>query len=142
MSSRSSFILAGLFGFAGVALGAFGAHALRERLALSGLTGVWDKAVLYHLIHAGMIAAAALSLRPGTAAEPANRWLGRAIALWIAGIVLFSGSLYLLALGAPRWVGPITPLGGLCFLAGWLCLALYGRNRVDTGAGGGANGGG
>jgi uncharacterized membrane protein YgdD (TMEM256/DUF423 family) len=89
-----------------------------------------------------MIAAAALSLRPGTAAEPANRWLGRAIALWIAGIVLFSGSLYLLALGAPRWVGPITPLGGLCFLAGWLCLALYGRNRVDTGAGGGANGGG
>ena len=49
---------------------------------------------------------------------------------------------HLLALGAPRWVGPITPLGGLCFLAGWLCLALYGRNRVDTGAGGGANGGG
>ena len=98
--------------FLAVALGAFGAHALRSTLESHGMLDVWNKAVLYHFLHA--IALFALALF-GTA----NRG-----ACWLlfAGIFLFSGSLYVMALTNLRWLGAITPLGGLCFLAGWLWL--------------------
>ena len=86
--------IAALLCFLAVALGAFGAHALKETLARYAMTDVWNKAVLYHFIHA-------LAL------------------LFLAGIILFSGSLYLMALTNIRWLGAVTPLGGLCFLAGW-----------------------
>ena len=100
--------------FLAVALGAFGAHALKARLQLHDLTGVWEKAALYHFLHA--VALLALSLVPN---------LSRiAPMLLIIGIALFSGSLYALALTNLRWLGAITPLGGLCFLAGWLWLAI------------------
>jgi uncharacterized membrane protein YgdD (TMEM256/DUF423 family) len=102
------------FCFFAVALGAFGAHALKETLAASGMTDVWDKAVLYHFVHA--LALLVLALLPAA---------GRLIpSLFVAGIALFSGSLYLLALTNIRWLGAITPLGGLCFLAGWLMLVV------------------
>ena len=109
--ARSNLIAAGLLGFTGVALGAFGAHALKDTLATNGTTTTWQTAVLYHLIHA-----VALGARPDW------RWVGRC---WIAGVVLFSGSLYWLALGGPKILGPVTPLGGVALLLGWALLAWH-----------------
>ena len=115
-------IFAGVFAALAVALGAFGAHALNERLVASGMLEVWQTAVEYQMWHA----LALLGLGVWVRLEPAVCCcLRRAIAiLWVAGIVLFSGSLYALALGAPKWLGPVTPLGGLCFILGWLLFAL------------------
>ena len=104
--------------FLAVALGAFGAHSLRSTLETHGILDAWNKAVLYHFIHA--IALLALALY-GTANRGA--WW-----LLFAGIFLFSGSLYLLALSNVRWLGAITPLGGLCFLAGWAWLIIAPRS--------------
>src|SRR5207249_8655351 len=98
-------IAAGLC-FLAVALGAFGAHSLRSTLEQHGMSDVWNKAVLYHFIHA--IALLVLALY-GTVNRGA--WC-----LLLPGIFLFSGSLYLLALTTLRWLGPITPFGSLCFL--------------------------
>ncbi len=100
--------------FLAVALGAFGAHALRSMLESHGMLDVWNKAVLYHFIHA--IALFALALF-GTANRGA--WW-----LLFAGIFLFSGSLYVMALTNLRWLGAITPFGGICFLAGWAWLVI------------------
>jgi uncharacterized membrane protein YgdD (TMEM256/DUF423 family) len=98
---------------AGVGLGAFGAHALRGRLDAYQM-GLWEKAVFYHLIHAlGILAVTALN-------RPAG---GRISLLLAAGILLFSGSLYLLAITRVTNLGAITPLGGAAFLAAWLWLA-------------------
>ncbi len=102
-------IIAGL----GVALGAFGAHALKDTLAESGTTETWKTAVFYHLVHA--VAAWGTYFCPILT----NKLNQRAAACWLSGIILFSGSLYILALGGPRWLGPITPLGGLLFMIGW-----------------------
>jgi uncharacterized membrane protein YgdD (TMEM256/DUF423 family) len=107
-----------LFGATGVALGAFGAHALSSRLSESSL-GVWETAVNYQLVHAlALLAVGVLVREPGTI-NPAF-----AVAGWgfVVGVVLFSGSLYGLALGGPRWFGPITPLGGVAFIVGWVAL--------------------
>ncbi len=99
--------------FLAVALGAFGAHALKTTLESHGMTDVWNKAVFYHFIHAVALFALAL-FRAET---------GRGAAwLFVAGIVFFSGSLYLMAITNVRWLGAVTPLGGLCFLAGWAWL--------------------
>src|ERR1700719_10761 len=108
------FRIAAILCFLAVALGAFGAHALRSTLEGHGMLDAWNKAVLYHFIHA--IALLVLALFGTT-----NRG-----AWWLlfAGILLFSGSLYVMALTNVRWLGAITPLGGLCFLAGWACLAI------------------
>lgn len=106
-------IAAGLC-FLAIALGAFGAHALKETLVSNGTLDAWNKAVLYHLAHA--VALIALALHAAT-----NRG---AFYLLVAGIVIFSGSLYLLAITNVRWLGAITPIGGLCFLAGWAWLAI------------------
>ncbi len=119
--SARSIVFAVAAGTSAVAAGAFGAHALRPLLLAHGRAETWQTAVLYHLIHALALLAVALALRHETAPRPARR-LARAGDLFAAGIVLFSGSLYALALGAPSWLGPVTPLGGLCFLAGWLAL--------------------
>jgi uncharacterized membrane protein YgdD (TMEM256/DUF423 family) len=106
------------FGFLGVATGAFGAHALRERLP-ADLMAIFQTAVLYHLIHALAVGLAGLAVPrfPGALAQTAG-WL------FAAGIVVFSGSLYALALSGVRVLGAITPIGGLCFLAGWALLAV------------------
>jgi uncharacterized membrane protein YgdD (TMEM256/DUF423 family) len=100
--------------FLAVALGAFGAHALKSMLESHGMLDVWNKAVLYHFIHA--IALFTLALF-GT---------GNRGAWWLlfAGIFLFSGSLYVMAFTNLRWLGAITPLGGICFLTGWAWLVL------------------
>lgn len=114
-SARSSVFAASLLGFTGVALGAFGAHALRDMLTANGTLPVWQTAVLYQLVHA----TALLGLAGWSAGWPKARWAARC---WIAGVVLFSGSLYGLALGGPKILGPVTPLGGLALLTGWLLL--------------------
>jgi uncharacterized membrane protein YgdD (TMEM256/DUF423 family) len=112
-SARSSVIAASLLGFTGVALGAAGAHgSLHDALVAAGTLDIWRTGVLYHLIHAVALL--------GLAGWPDARWTGWC---WIAGVILFSGSLYWLALGGPKVLGPITPLGGLALLLGWLLLA-------------------
>src|SRR5437867_11958233 len=109
--------IAAVLCFLAVALGAFGAHGLRATLETRGMLDVWNKAVLYHFIHA--IALFVLALFGVTNRD----------AWWLlfAGIFLFSGSLYLMALTNLRWLGLVTPLGGLCFLAGWSWLIIAPR---------------
>jgi uncharacterized membrane protein YgdD (TMEM256/DUF423 family) len=108
--------LAGALGFLGVALGAFGAHGLRERLA-PGMLEVYKTGVLYHLLHA--VALLAVALGAERLARP------RAVAtLFTAGVVIFSGSLYALALTGVGTLGAITPIGGLLLMAGWVTLAI------------------
>jgi uncharacterized membrane protein YgdD (TMEM256/DUF423 family) len=105
----------------GVALGAFGAHGLRARLEASGMASVYEKAVFYHFIHAIGILLVSVLARTG-ALTPAGQ--GRVAWLLLAGIVLFSGSLYLLAVTEVRILGAITPLGGIAFIAAWVILAI------------------
>jgi uncharacterized membrane protein YgdD (TMEM256/DUF423 family) len=102
-----------------VGLGAFGAHGLKERLDAYSMA-VYEKAVLYHFLHALGILLVALLGRAGIISAAGE---GRAAWLLFAGIVLFSGSLYVLAVSGIRALGAITPLGGLAFIAGWLVLA-------------------
>lgn len=109
-------LLGALFGFLGVAAGAFGAHALRDRLS-PDLAAVFETAVRYHLVHAiALLAVAALAGR-----WPATGWAWSGW-LFVAGIVIFSGSLYVLALSGVRAWGAVTPVGGVVLLAGWLVL--------------------
>jgi uncharacterized membrane protein YgdD (TMEM256/DUF423 family) len=114
------FIVLGAFaGAAGVALGAFGAHALKARLA-PDLLAVWQTAVQYHFWHAlGLVAIGVLALH--LPASPALKWAGW---LMVAGLVLFSGSLYVLALNGGRWLGAVTPFGGAAWIVAWVLLAV------------------
>ena len=113
--------VAALLGASGVILGAFGAHALQARLGAEQLES-WNTAVRYHLLHSVVLLALALF---GAAS-------GRSIQLpgWLfsLGIALFSGSIYLLLLTGQRWLGPVTPAGGLLLIAGWLSLVSLARS--------------
>jgi uncharacterized membrane protein YgdD (TMEM256/DUF423 family) len=111
-----AFRISAVVGFLGVTLGAFGAHLLRIHLQVLKMTDVWETAVFYHLIHAVVLLL--LASRP---VFPRLPWM-----FFLAGIVLFSGSLYLLAYTGTRWLGAITPLGGISLLAGWAILAIRG----------------
>jgi uncharacterized membrane protein YgdD (TMEM256/DUF423 family) len=115
--SRFFLIIAAISGFFSVAIGAFAAHGLRRMLAPEAIEVV-RTGVQYQMYHALalMLVGLWLSYKPAT---PGLKTSGLA---FILGALLFSGSLYALALGAPRWLGPITPLGGFCFLIGWLAL--------------------
>ena len=116
--------VAALLGALGVVLGAFGAHSLEARLDAEKLE-IWSTAVQYHLLHAAVLfALAAWGNAVGRSIQPSA-------ALLVAGIVGFSGSLYLLALGGPSWLGPITPLGGLCFIGGWIALVWLPRSGLE-----------
>jgi uncharacterized membrane protein YgdD (TMEM256/DUF423 family) len=119
---RLFFPIGALSAFISVAAGAFGAHALRARLSPEYLA-VFETAARYQMYHAlGLLAVAwAVARWPGTL----PRWAGW---LFVVGAVFFSGSLYALALTGARWLGAITPLGGIAFLAGWLCLAVSARS--------------
>ncbi len=115
-------LLVGIAGASAVLLGAFGAHALRDVLDAQQRE-LWRTAVDYHVWHA-----LGLALAVGL-----GRGRGRRVAMvaFALGIVLFSGSLYTLALGAPRWTGIITPFGGLAFVVGWVALGLSLRTAPD-----------
>ena len=102
-----------------VAIGAFGAHALRDRLDAYAM-GVYERAVFYHFVHALGLLALGIAVRAGALSAAAAALPGW---LLLAGIVIFCGSLYGLALSGVRKLGAITPLGGLAFIAGWIALA-------------------
>ena len=114
---RTFLLLGSIAGALAVAIGAFGAHALRGRVAEEMLS-TFEIGARYHMYHAlALLLVAWVSSRwPGPGVSTAG-WL------FVAGIVIFSGSLYLLALTGQRWLGAVTPLGGLCFLGGWVLLA-------------------
>lgn len=105
------------FAFLGVALGAFGTHALRERISAESLQ-IWQTGVQYQLVHS-----LALVLVGIVAGQIDSKWIRLSGWLFFYGILIFSCSLYILALSGIRWFGAITPLGGLCFLAAWAMLA-------------------
>lgn len=115
---RLFFLIGALSAFVGVALGAFGAHGLKDRLG-ADMLATFEIGVRYQMYHAFALFAAAWA---------ATRWPGALVNaagwLFVAGTIVFSGSLYLLSLTGQRWLGAITPLGGLAFLAGWVCLAV------------------
>ena len=120
-TSALAFRLAAFLGASGIILGALGAHALADRLAEAGMTRIWETAVLYHLTHALALLGAALLARQ---ANNGNRWCSISIIAWTAGIPAFSGSLYILALGGKGAIfGPVTPLGGIALIIGWLAVA-------------------
>lgn len=109
--------VSGVIGALGVGLGAFGAHGLKDAIGDPHLLEVWQTGARYHLIHTLALCAVAAHPRP-------PRWAG---GLFVAGILLFSGSLYTMTLTGSSWLGAITPLGGMCFIAGWLVLAFAPR---------------
>jgi uncharacterized membrane protein YgdD (TMEM256/DUF423 family) len=114
--TKTFIILGSLFSFVGVALGAFAAHALKEKLP-TDLFAIWEVGVRYHMYHAlGLFAVAWVAVQFPEANVSVSGWL------FVCGIVIFSGSLYALSLSGERWLGAITPIGGFCFLAGWLWL--------------------
>lgn len=128
--AKKTLRLAAIFGATAVALGAFGAHGLKglfqtRQLDAVYLLGIYEKAVQYQFYHALALGFTGLWIQH----RPESRWLFRAGWLFTAGILMFSGSLYLLAcrdlLSFPvSWAGPVTPLGGVCFIAGWSALLL------------------
>lgn len=119
-SSRNYLCSAALFGFVGVAMGAFGAHALRDTLD-STMMSVYKTGVDYQMWHALALAMIAMLMRSDTE----SRFLLWSARLMFSGILLFSGSLYLLSVSGIRWFGIITPLGGIAFLAAWGLVVLY-----------------
>lgn len=125
--------MGGVFGLFSVAAGAFGAHALRSRVS-ADLVQIFETAARYQMFHAlALIATGVL------AARTRGAWMNVAGAAFVAGTVLFSGSLYLLVLTGERWMGAITPFGGVAFLAGWAAfswgaLSLKARNVDIEGA--------
>jgi uncharacterized membrane protein YgdD (TMEM256/DUF423 family) len=112
MTNTRAIRIAALAGLLAVALGAFGAHGLKDVLVRNGTAAIWEKAVFYHFIHAVMLFVLATR-------QPLTRvpWFS-----FLIGIVLFSGSLYALAITNVRWLGAITPFGGVSFIVGWACL--------------------
>ena len=117
MTSATAFRISAAFGFLAVALGAFGAHGLKDLLTRNDMLAVWQTAALYHLVHS--VAMLVLAAR-----EPLQAW---AWWLFAAGVVVFSGSLYALALSNVKMLGAITPFGGVCLLGGWLALVIQSR---------------
>lgn len=121
-------MFAAVFGALAVLSGAFGAHALKSVLDAS-LMQVYQTAANYHLAHALALGLVGLLLRQPGNAELAQRWFRRAALLFLFGLLLFCGSLYALSLTGLRWLGMITPLGGVCFIVGWLALAFGASKR-------------
>lgn len=119
--------LASLSGLSAVALGAFGAHGLQGKLS-ERMLEAYQTAVQYQFIHTlALLAVALLILK-----YESRRSLVIAACGFLAGIIMFSGSLYLMALGGPRWMGPVTPLGGLSFMVGWGGLFWFAWRLSDS----------
>jgi uncharacterized membrane protein YgdD (TMEM256/DUF423 family) len=111
--------IAAFLGFMGVLLGAFGAHALNEILTKSDRVDTWETAVFYHFVHAiGLLVVSRMTTPP--------KWT---VYLFVAGIIIFSGSLYALCLTGVTKLGAITPIGGLALMAGWLTLCWPQKNH-------------
>ena len=120
--------LGALFGFLGVATGAFGAHALKDRVDAQMLT-IWETGSRYCLLHAIMLVVLALTLQTTSENHPNSRqFLLKAMLGFAIGITIFSGSLWTLVLTNQRWLGAITPLGGLSLLYAWFCIMRAGNS--------------
>jgi uncharacterized membrane protein YgdD (TMEM256/DUF423 family) len=130
-------LVAALLGLLGVAAGAFGAHGLADRLAAEQL-GWWETAARYQQIHAVALLVVAVASGSASGSGPDRSWPSRwrAASAWCfgLGIVIFAGTLYTMALGGPRWLGAITPLGGLALILGWGALAaeVLARHRARS----------
>ena len=120
MNSQTAFRISAVMGFLAVALGAFGAHGLQDLLEKNGRMETWKTAVLYHLAHA-VVMLVISTLRPLRIAA----W-----SLMLGGVIIFSGTLYVLALTNVKWLGAITPFGGVSLLAGWLAL-VFGKSAAE-----------
>ena len=118
MPHRTTLLAAGLLGATGVAAGAFGAHALRDFLLERGMSSAWETAARYQLLHTVALLGVAAWLRAG--AGPGTVRIQWAARCWVAGTVLFSGSLYGVAAGGPHFLVFLTPLGGATLIIGWL----------------------
>ncbi len=116
--------IGGWLGLLTVAIGAFGAHGLQERLQATGYEDQFRTGVLYQMFHVAGLLLVGLILRQATARGEADLWLRLAPWGFVLGILLFSGSLYALALTGSKGFGAVTPIGGLLFMGGWLGLAL------------------
>jgi uncharacterized membrane protein YgdD (TMEM256/DUF423 family) len=123
---RVALVFGSAFGFLGVALGAFGAHGLEDILVANGRVATWDTAVLYQFVHAGFL----LFLTIVVGNQSSTRLLR--ISTWaaIAGVFIFSGSLYFLSLTNILWLGAITPFGGVSFLVAWATLFIHSFKRT------------
>lgn len=122
--TRWILLVGALFALTGVMAGAFGAHGLRQMVSPRGLE-VFQTGVTYQMYHALALLAVAVLSGLGLA----HRWLKAAAGFFIAGILLFSGSLYGLVLLELKALGPVTPMGGLCFMIGWICLVIAAVKR-------------
>jgi uncharacterized membrane protein YgdD (TMEM256/DUF423 family) len=120
-----------VLGFLGVALGAFGAHGLKATLEKLGTTATYQTAVSYHMYHALAIVAVGLAM----ASVRSGPLLSAAGWAFLAGVVVFSGSLYVLSVTGLKWLGAITPLGGVAFLVGWAVLAVAAGGLTERRAG-------
>jgi uncharacterized membrane protein YgdD (TMEM256/DUF423 family) len=119
MNKQSTLIFGAIFGGLAVAIGAFGAHALKQVLTAAGRTETFELAVRYQFYHALAM------LATGIVARDMNSKLMRyAGVMFLLGILIFSGSLYTLSVTGLTWLGAITPIGGICFLAGWTLLVV------------------
>ena len=114
--------IAGIVGFLGVALGAFGAHGFKSILEQNGTVPIWQTSTLYHLVHAVVLLVLA-ARSSSDRAVPGSFWF------FLVGVAIFSGSLYTLALTNIRWLGAITPLGGVSLLIGWALVTLNGFGK-------------
>lgn len=112
MNNSVAIRISAFVGFLAVVLGAFGAHGFKNILTTNATAAIWEKAVLYHFIHAIM-----LFILAGRRPVQSIPWL-----CFLSGILIFSGSLYLLAITNMRWLGAITPIGGVSFILGWVWL--------------------
>ncbi len=113
-------MIGGIMGCIGVILGAFGAHSLKNILTAAQLSS-FKTAVQYQFLHS--VALVLIGIMLGQSEEATQIKIKRAGKFFVAGIIMFCGSIYALTLGGPKFLGPITPLGGLCFIIGWLTLA-------------------
>ncbi|MBW3130954.1 DUF423 domain-containing protein [Hymenobacter profundi] len=123
MTARLILQLAALLGALGVSIGAFGAHGLRTMLEATGRFDTFETAVRYQFYHTLSLLAVGILLY----VRPELRLLGTTAGLWLGGILIFSGSLYVLCFTGIKWLGAVTPLGGLLFIAGWITLLLAAR---------------
>ena len=119
---RTKRMIAASCGFVAVALGAFGAHALRSTLAGLATVDTWNTASLYHLVHSAVLLCIALA------------WPGARLSFWLilAGIVLFSGSLYVFSVTGLKALAMAAPVGGTCLMAGWVALAFGPRRNPEN----------
>ena len=117
-------LLGSMLALSAVLFGAFGAHALRETLSAHDSIQTWETAVRYQMWHALALILLSMIPRPQSMPKMAGP-------CFLFGSLLFSGSLYGLALDGPKWLGPITPLGGLCLMIGWLLLAYSSYKNKD-----------